>query len=289
MKLTDNLIIFTGEERALMNEEIKKLHGRVVEDIDKLPALMTGGSLFSNQPQTFVVKDTDKILKWEPEKLKALTKKNRLIIVTSKLDMRSKLAKVVTVQEFKKLGDAALVKLAKKKLPEIDDKAASLLVYYCQNDYARLENEVHKLLHLPYNVDITEDLIDELVARPLEDAIFEMIDCIASKQAAYAYETYLDLIQLGESPIKIVSLLYTKFKQMFLVQGYVNLDNKAIADKTGLTFWQVKKAKEVMGQFSEWQLLEALKGIFKAEVAMKTGGMDITLAMEDLLLHLLEG
>lgn len=284
----EKLWIFHGEDRYTMLETARKLDAHTVEDIEQLPSLMTGGSLFNKGEQTYLVKDNKKILSWEPSKLKQLTKKNRLIIVTDKLDMRSKLAKGVNTLEFPKLAEKALLDVLNKELPELKGKKeAHLLVYLCKNDVSILHNEIHKLKNLRFDVEITEDLLYELITPPLEDAIFDMIDSIATRQAGLAYEIYTDLIQLGESPIKIVSLLYTKFKQMFLVQGYANMDNKTVAAKTGLTFWQVKKAKEAMGRFNEWQLVNAIFKIFKCEVAMKTGELEINLAMEDLLLNLL--
>lgn len=284
-----NLLWFTGEERGLMRTYLKELDAKLVEDIDKLPALMLSGSLLKKQ-QTFYVQDNKKILSWDPNDLKKLTSTNRLIIVTSTIDKRSKVAKVFSrdTVEFTKRSTEELASLVLKELPQLDQGCANILVHCCENDLSRLHLEVHKLKHLSEETVITFELLTELVTPPLEDAIFEMVDCIAFKRKLDSYEIYRDLIELGESPIKIVSLLYTKFKQIFLVQSLAGEDNQTVAGKTGLTFWQVKKAREVMGRFSDWRLIEILKDVQGAEINMKTGAVEIELAMEDLLIRILE-
>jgi DNA polymerase-3 subunit delta len=133
---------------------------------------------------------------------------------------------------------------------------------------------------------ITIELIDKLITPSPEDYVFEMIKAIAMKKALVTYAIYEDLKALKESPIKIISLLYTQFKHMIQVQGYANMANRDICAKTGLVFWQVDKAKEVLGYFSTPELVEILLKIQRCEVDIKTGNIETDLAFDKLLLDI---
>lgn len=279
-----NLVIFTGEERVDLQDALRKLKAKPISDLNQLQGLMTAGNLF-NANSTYVV-DDKRILKWEPDKLKRLTKTNRLIIVADKLDKRSKLVKAIEVVEFKRGSTNKLTKLVAGKL-NIGEDLAGIIVQCCEHDKARILNECDKLSHV--QEPLTFDVVTDLIHLPPEDAIFEMIDSIVNRETERAYDLYRDMVELGESPIKIISLLYNKVKQVFIVQTAGTTNLKAISDMTGLGYWQVKQSVKLVNIFSDWGLISLLKRIHKSEVNMKTGLVPIDVEMEDLLITILRG
>src|SRR5690606_25729716 len=122
--------------------------------------------------------------------------------------------------------------------------------------------------------EITEDILKDTVFQPPEDRIFDRIDAVASRKAPLAVSLYDDLRELGESPIKLVSLLYTKFKQVYLVQTYYKMTNIEIAGKTGMSPYQVNYARDLCGNFALDRLVRILRNIQEMEVRMKTGQVD---------------
>jgi DNA polymerase-3 subunit delta len=159
------------------------------------------------------------------------------------------------------------------------------LAKMCNNDVARLESEIDKLRHA--DKEITEDLIYDLVMKEPEDVIFDMIKAVVKGQKKLAFDLYEDLKERRESPIKIISLLYTQFKLTLLIQCYSKLDNKEIAEKIGINAGRIYYMKELIGAFSLEELKDTLVEIQETEVMIKTGKLDQHTALEKLLLSIL--
>jgi DNA polymerase III subunit delta len=136
--------------------------------------------------------------------------------------------------------------------------------------------------------EISFELVNELIMPTPEDKIFEMVDSLLTKKRERAFELFRDLKELKESPIKMVSILYTKIKQVLQVQMYADLPNAELAGRTGLTFYQVNKTRDVIGKFTLDELAKMLMMVQETEVKMKTGQVDIDLGMEFLMLKILQ-
>jgi DNA polymerase-3 subunit delta len=117
-----------------------------------------------------------------------------------------------------------------------------------------------------------------------------MVDAIVKGNEYRTYELYTDLIELKESPIKMVSLLFTKFKQLIQVASMQGSQANEISGRTGMTFYQVKMAQELLPYcpYNDEQLLEILLAVQQLEMDMKTGKVDQFLGMETLLMDILE-
>lgn len=280
--------VFVGEEKELIRRYIKRVDEKAItlDTLEQLMTRITSIGLFAEK-STFVLKDNEEIQKADIERIVKRLKGNKLILVYSEVDKRKKFFKDVAdyITEFNKFTDNQLIAYIQKQLP-ISSELAYIIAKVCDNDIGRIEIEIHKLQHI--GKDITIELLEDLLTAPAEDRIFEMIDSVASKDKQRAFDIYSDLIQLGESPIKIISLLYTKFKQLFLVQNYYSLPEQEIMNKTGLKYGQVMFTKKLVGAFSTGRLLSILKDIQKTEVAVKTGKEDINLATEMLILKIFQ-
>lgn len=282
-----NLYLFTGEERDVLNKYIKRIspHPVVTKDFKSIMSHLSTKGLF-DQRKTYVIENDKSVALFDIPTLQRLAGKNTIILLFDEIDKRVsffKKADSITVN-FAKFSEGQLVGLVQKYL-NIDDQTAAIIARYCGNDVSRVENECHKLVHL--DKPVTPQVISELIQPPLEDRIFDMVDYVVRRDAVSVFRIYNDLLELKESPIKIVSLLYTKFKQIFLVQSHYNLDNASIIAKSGLTSYQVQKTREFAGMFDLESLLAVIQAIQKAEVSMKTGEMNIEIAMDHLFLGIL--
>lgn len=280
--------VFTGEEQELIRRYIKRVDEKAItlDTLEQLMTRITSTGLFATK-STFVLKDNEEIQKADIERIVKRLKGNKLILVYSEIDRRKKFFKDVAdyITEFNKFTDNQLIAYIQKQLP-IEPELAYIIAKVCDNDIGRIEIEIHKLQHI--EKDITIELLEDVLTAPVDDRIFDMIDSVASKDKQRAFDIYSDLIQLGESPIKIISLLYMKFKQLFLVQNYYSLPEQEIINKTGLKYGQVLFTKKLVGAFSTGRLLSILKDIQKTEVAVKTGKEDVNLATEILILKIFQ-
>lgn len=274
-----NLLIFTGEEKEVQKQYLELIDKeyKQVDTIEQLPKLMQFKSLFQTNT-TYVTKDP-KAIKLTKEQVESLTQKNRLIILTDKVDKRSALYKTFRqhVVEFHKLTIDKLVPYIRKRI-EVDSQSAIAIAVYCNLNITQIELEIDKLKRLEQEVTI--DLIKQVITPPLEDAIFEMIDGIMQKDIQTAIGILTDMLELKESPIKIISILYTKVRQVFMIQAMQHQSDKVIAEKTGIGNYQVRMNRELLNYMSLEELAAHLKVIQKYEVYMKTGQVDPEVGIE---------
>lgn len=286
-----NFYIFTGDEREVMRQYIKRVdpNAQTVKSFSELWKQLTSGGLFHTD-KTLVLYNDKEITERDWGKgafqlVKAIGS-NTVILVCDKIDGRVGFFKQATnfIVDFNKFTEEQLIGYIQGRL-DVDDDTAILLARSCDNEIARIDNEIHKLSHV--DGAISYELVSELVTPPAEDRIFDMIDFVVKRQPKQAFELYQDLIELKESPIKIISLLYTKFKHLIQVQSMFNLSNVDLAAKTGLTFYQIQRTRELVGEFTIDELVNFLRATQQMETDMKTGMVDINAGMEHLLVEIL--
>jgi len=288
-----NLYVFTGDEREVLRQYIKRIDPKPIEvgSFKQLAVKLQSNGLFnSGEHGTYVIHDDKTVFDWEVKQLIKRIGKDTVILVYSKIDKRINWFKKAKgfLYEFTKFTEQQLVAYIGKKMPSMDYRLAAVVARYCNHEISRVDLEIDKLLHLPFDCDIDLDLVNDLITPPLEDRIFEMIDAVAKKQPLQAYEVYEELIEMKESPIKMISLLYTKFKHLFVVQSMYQLPSNELASKTGLNTFQINQVREMVGVFTLEELIKFLRYIQKTEVNMKTGKVGIELGMQHLLLNILK-
>lgn len=296
-KIYRKLYIFTGEEREVMRRYIRRIDERAVRvsAFSDIAHRLTSKNLFSKS-ETYVIENDQDVTEMKRDDLLSLIGNNTLILIYDKVDERKKFFKENKqfIDTFDKFDEEQLIDFVLDQI-DVDEDTAVMIAMRCNCDVARIENECHKLKHLaedlpPWegaSVQITPQIVREMIEPPLEDRIFDMIDRVACRDTMKALKLYHDLIELKESPIKIVSVMYTKFKQIFLVQSNDHLSNNDIAKKTGLNYYAVERTRDVINEFDLERVIEILRMIQQTEVEMKTGQVDIDLGMNNLILNIL--
>lgn len=286
---TRPLYVFTGDEKEVMRQYIQRIgHPTLAKSLNDIWNQLTSKSLFAIHRRVYVIENDKSVFDIDIERIirACLESGNSVVLKYDSIDGRVKWFKTVVqyIVEFPKFDEYALRGYIKKRI-DVSDDIAVVLARYCNNEVSRVDNEIHKLRHL--DCDIKLDVLNELITPPLDDRIFEMINCVALNKWQFAFEMYSDLIELGESPVKIVSLLYTKFKQVLTVQSLYDLPNHEVAAKSGMNFGQVGYARELCGQFTSERLVNIIQLVFKCECDIKGGSLDPKVAMDKLLLDIL--
>lgn len=284
------LYVFHGEEQDVLWQYVHKIAAAnrawsIIRHthLGAVMAHMLIKSIFA-QRRVFVIEGTDNVPEITFESLQSmLLEGDTLILIYDKIDKRKKffLDAGDNMVEFKHFTSDELRGYIRTKLP-ISDRLALALAEWCGEDVARIDSEIDKLKRL--DEKITQDVLEDLIVPSPEESVFEMVDALAKKELARAYDLYEDLIQQGESPVKLVALLYSKFRQMFLVQSMMDLDDGEIAAKTKLNKWAIGHVREVLGEFSLQGLMDALRLSQQTEVAIKTGQIDTDLGFHRLIL-----
>lgn len=211
-----------------------------------------------------------------------------------KLDERKKivqlLKKAAQVFEASALQDkdvhAWLHSESRKLNIEMDDDAVKHLYRLVGKDLKKLRNELVKLsLYVGENGRVTEETLDLLVSRSLEDNIFALVDHVVNKRMTEAFQTLRDLIEQKEEPIKIVALLARQFRMIAQVhtlrkKGYTT---KQMANHLKLHPFVVQKTLQQANQFSQTECHRMIQQLAEADYFMKTGKYDKQILLEIIL------
>lgn len=214
----------------------------------------------------------------------------------SQIDKRSKLFKAVRdagrAVEFPAQDTATLMKwilgIVKRENKEISRTAVELLLEKTGSDMENIRSELEKLICYTLEKEgITQEDVETVCTRRMENQIFDMINAIAEKRQKQALFLYYDLLALKEPPMRILFLIARQFNLLLQVKeakkkGY---DNKTIAQKTGLHNFIVGKYAAQAGKFRTEYLRQALTDCVMAEEAVKTGKMNDKLSVELLIIQ----
>jgi DNA polymerase III subunit delta len=214
-----------------------------------------------------------------------------------KLDERKKLTKELkkkaTVVEAKKLYENELKVWVKERAAAsgiaIDDDARDLMLTLAGSNLFMLTNEVDKLtLYAKSEKRIDIKTVEMLVARSLEQNIFNLIEKVLQRKMGEALRIYYDLQKQNEEPIKILSMIGGQFRLIYQVKdlsrrGY---GQQQIAGYLKVHPFRVKLAAGQAGKFSDEELKKTIALLAEADFQMKTGGMSKSLIVEMFLLRL---
>ena len=300
-KELDNLLIFAGEEQgiaSIYSHQIQKVLGVKAKYVDTVKEIISDLSnfTFNNQPKLYIVFNDSDLLKNEKlwEKLPTLIKDNKVILQYTNIDKRGKFYKHFTKTEssplvmFDKLAPATLLNYAQKEIKELDKNQGKTLIELCDCDYGRMMLELDKLKHLYLASQTTKNpksyldifniaLNNKIFTVKNTERVFEFVDTVLQNNKRRAFDQLEELKELRSSEILLLSLLYSGFRGILLVQSCKEYPT---AENTGLTGWQIKKAKDNCGNYTVPKLVKNLRAIREIEKGIKTGLVDAEIALD---------
>ena len=224
-----------------------------------------------------------------------------VLVVYGDIDKRKSLVKKVSkngvVFNCDKLSDMDLFKWVKKKFETnkviIDN--AQVMYFIDQEGYrdknsektlSDLENEINKISSFVGKENkVTNDIIDQLSQKKVENDIFKLIDYVGQKNSSDAMKILSDMLYEGESVFGIFSMIARQFKVIMQVrqlqlQGH---SSKSIADRLKLHPFVVGKALKQTKNFSDEIIIDILNSILESDFKIKNGLVRDTLAIEMLI------
>jgi len=296
-KTFDNLYVFTGEESGVIKiyiNQIAKVKNVPVQMCDSVEQVYKAKSKksFIKNDRVFVVMD-DKEFTTNENALNSVVRvlgDDVLCLIYTKLDKRGKFYKnykdkLIDVEPLK---HDILVRYIMQACPLSSQRAsylADITIYYTQ-----AMNEVDKINNVVKSLNISADdafnklLKDRCITVPPEDSIFDFVKAVMLRDYPSIYYYLDNCKRVGEAPLVMLSVLYNNTKQVLQVQSYSGND---LAKASGLTPWQIKCAKEVMGSYSVAELVNIMDYCRKAEQDIKTGKLQSDVAIDYVLTHIL--
>jgi DNA polymerase III delta subunit len=244
------------------------------------------GLFRADAPSTYFIFNDKSAQEMEIKDIIRIIGDNTVILIYDSADMRTKFFKSAGdyTYEFPHYTSQELAYYIRTQI-EIDPDLAVVLSELCNNEVAHVDMECDKLNRL--DARITREILHEIITKRAEDVIFDMIRSVAVRDVQSVYAYLAELLERRESPIKIVSILYTTLRNVLLIQSYSHLSNAEIAGKTGLSFGQIHHQRDLIGRFTLEDLKDNLIIIQQAETNIKTGKLDQITALDVLLLDIL--
>jgi DNA polymerase-3 subunit delta len=312
------IYLIHGSQEAVIDQEVKRIVNenlKVIDDFSLIRFDLTATLLqdvisdaetmpFGLEKKVIVVKNsyifTTNILKkdkleHDPNSLiDYLEHENPATILiftvcADRLDNRSKLVEALKGKaEIKKTADVSkedwptvIQKLANKRELKFENKALEEFIKRTQGDINTVVNELEKLK--TYGGRISLEVVESLVARPLEDKMFGMVDALLANRPEQATAIYDDLRCQNTDPAQLVTALANQFRFLYKVL-YLN--------ESGLNVKEIVKELNVVNPYrvnislrktrnkTSVDILKILAELAEIDYHTKTGQVDRFQALE---------
>lgn len=242
------------------------------KDVSEEDIQMLMDYLSKDNPTTIFVIYHDQKNFDERKKIVKKLRKDLRFIEVGKLD---------THQLFKTTHQAI-----KKRGCEIDDDALELLLSRMPNDLLEISQEVNKLCL--YSQHITRETIDVMVAKQVEENVFELTKAILNKEMGKSIQIYKDLMMNNEEPIKLIVLIANSLRLLYQVKlldrkGY---NDQEIAKMLSLNPYRLKYVRQDGKDYDIQELLQKLDELSQLDVNIKTGKIDRFRGLELFLIRI---
>ncbi|XOQ44142.1 MAG: DNA-pol3-delta domain-containing protein [Clostridium sp.] len=322
-----NLYFLYGEEKYLISYYLNQLAGKAAGDqftdfnFQRFDGGETGADRiaeaalalpFFAERKCVVVTDPDadtmktvETEKWK-ELISSLPDTTVLIVALPNLDADEKKSKnwkkfinlmkdTGNVIRFRRRTDAQLKKLlqegAEKRGCLLSARNADRLVASCGSDLTTLLHELEKLCSYVKQGEITANDIDLLAVKNLEARVFDLSKAILSGSGDRAYSILNLLLQQGEEPVVILSVLSSAYIDLYRVRtsienGYDAMEPAKYFDYARKEF-RLRNAQRDAGRYPDGMYRESLKELLAADVALKSSRGNRRTVLEKLIARLL--
>lgn len=274
-----------------------------IEDAETIPFFGERKVIVLQNP-TFLTAEKSKA-KWEHDlkKLEQYVKEpspTSILIFTGnydKLDERKKITKELkksaAVLEAKKLNENELKNWMRQRASynkvEMDEQALETMLHLAGTNLFLLTSEVDKMaLYAQDSKLITKEIVEQLVAKSLEQNIFTLVDKVITKKMDEALRIYYDLLKQNEEPLKILAIITNQFRLIYQVKGLSKLGygQQQMASVLKVHPFRVKLAAGQAQKFTDEELMKCISLFAEADYQLKTGSMHKNIVIEMILFQL---
>lgn len=160
--------------------------------------------------------------------------------------------------------------LVNKKGYSIDNALIKEIVIRCNNDMATINGELEKLFFYCDNKNITTQAVEAVVINNVEQDVFKLTDSIANGNSGAAYLLLDNLLLKGEQPQKILALITSQYRRMFVAK--ISSDNDAtLATQLNIKPYAVSIARKTAAKYKPMQLKRLVDKLQLIEYQAKSG------------------
>ncbi len=316
--------LFEGEEDYLKQEALKKLKERIIlpdyEDFnyEKLSALNVDAVQIIESVSTLPFKGkyrlvvVDAVDKWSEKDQRTLAsylentvKSSCLVCLTGKFDRRRKLYQELQKNgktvSFYPLWDEEIIDWIQERIEkegkEIDPEALIYLRERIGNDLQNLNQEIEKLIIFthPARIIKKED-VEKVAGEGKGLGVFDLMGAIREKDLARTLTILSQLLERGEKPSRIHSLIVHEVRSLLRIKGRKRkLSPQEVCSiifgprnyyprfYTDLANHYLQAAKK----FSLSELISDYEDLVETEASIKTGREEPEVALQRMVVNLL--
>lgn len=158
----------------------------------------------------------------------------------------------------------------------------------CENDTDSVLNEVNKLLL--YKLDdelITDEDIEKVISKNSEKEMFKLNDAVMAHNLPLMLESTKILVSSGVDEVVIIDYLSKQFRTLYQIK-VMSKDTGAqtITSRLSINPFVFKKMLDVVGKFSEEELLNIIYKLSDADISIKVEGLDKSKVLENFYLSI---
>ncbi len=311
-----NIYLLCGSEKYLLEQYKDKLVSALTDTDDTMNYVVykgesakpsSIGEFASTMPffadrRVVLVCDSDFFKKGNAEMEEVLEKlpdTTVIIFAESVVDKRNRLYKMVaksgTVATFDTPDEKTLLVWVKSLFVgdgiQIEDAAVYRLIESVGMDMWLLVNEAEKLKgYCLESGKVTVADVDVLSVNQVEGKIFDMMEALSKRDKDKTMHLYDDLLQLREPAMRILFLITRQFNLLLKTKLSIeqNHNNSQIASLLRLPPFVVKKYVQQCDGYTYHQLLQRVGWCQEADTKIKTGALKDNMAVELLIVQLLQ-
>lgn len=204
-----------------------------------------------------------------------------IIAPYNKLDARKKLTKELKKSaefiDFSQIDEKAVTTYVSNFIQnagyQIENSTLQSFIERVSGDLSKAMNEIPKLLLYCQNDKvITMDAINSLVAKSLDQNVFDLINLVMKKNSKEAIDLYRNLLLEDQEPLQINGALISQFRLLIQVMGLANkgYSQGNIATKLGVHPYRAKLAMQNIRKYSFKSLSDAYLGLVDLETELKS-------------------
>ena len=172
---------------------------------------------------------------------------------------------------------------------EISKTALDKLVAYTNGNTAIMSQEIEKLISFSYAKIIDDASVDILTKADLDNDIFKTIEALAGKNKKLALKLLRQHLERGDDAFYLFSMFVYQFRNLLRISDLQ--ENKIfnefeIAKITKLHPYVVKKSFSQAKSFGTQNLRKIYKNLGEIDTGIKTGKLDIKLALDKFICEL---
>jgi len=180
-------------------------------------------------------------------------------------------------------------RMAKERNKQLSREAAALLGESLENDLQRISNELEKIaLYAGERGVIAREDVEAVIAAVKEVSIFNLTDCLAGKDRVKALDVLQHLLEAGEHPLKIITMIARHYRLMARAKEMVQSGTSATdaGKQLGINNFHLKGFARQAETFSVGQTREYFSLLFQTDRRLKSSRISEKIILEDMIARL---